>query len=71
MKNQVCPQIWFRVQAARDQPLNHMNYDGVTHEFFGVGAAVDEASGAQQFAAAELKKAFSQWARGGRESPHS
>ena len=44
------------MQAARDQPLNHKNYDGVTHEFFGVGAVVDEAKGAQQFAAAELKK---------------
>ncbi|HUP30345.1 MAG TPA: alpha/beta hydrolase [Usitatibacter sp.] len=33
-------------------------YDGVTHEFFGMAAVVDEAKDAQQFAAAGLKRAF-------------
>jgi acetyl esterase len=34
------------------------NYDGVTHEFFGMGAVVPEAKDAEMFAAAQLKKAF-------------
>ena len=34
------------------------NYDGVTHEFFGMAAIVPEAKDAQRFAAGELKKAF-------------
>ena len=34
------------------------NYDGVTHEFFGMGAAVDVAKDAEVFAADALKKAF-------------
>ncbi|KGQ18490.1 Alpha/beta hydrolase [Lysobacter dokdonensis DS-58] len=33
-------------------------YDGVTHEFFGMGAAVDKAKDAEKFAGAQLKKAF-------------
>lgn len=33
-------------------------YDGVTHEFFGMGAVVDEATEAQQMAADALKKGF-------------
>jgi acetyl esterase len=33
-------------------------YDGVTHEFFGMGAVVDKAKQAEQFAGAKLKKAF-------------
>ncbi len=36
------------------------NYEGVTHEFFGMGAVVDDAKQAVAFAAAELKAAFSQ-----------
>jgi acetyl esterase len=34
------------------------NYAGVTHEFFGMGAAVPEAKDAEQFAAGGLKTAF-------------
>ena len=34
------------------------NYDGVTHEFFGMGAVVPEAKDAETFAVAQLKKAF-------------
>ena len=34
------------------------NYDGVTHEFFGMAAVVPEAKDAQRYAAGELKKAF-------------
>lgn len=33
-------------------------YPGVTHEFFGMGAVVDKAKEAEDFAAAQLKKAF-------------
>ncbi len=40
--------------------VKHKNYDGVTHEFFGMAAVVDEAKEAQQFAAADLKKALSE-----------
>ncbi|MDP9292669.1 MAG: alpha/beta hydrolase [Verrucomicrobiota bacterium] len=39
--------------------VNHKMYDGVTHEFFGMGAVVDKAKDAEQFAAADLKAAFS------------
>lgn len=33
-------------------------YDGVTHEFFGMGAAVDKAKEAEQYAGSRLKSAF-------------
>jgi acetyl esterase len=39
-------------------PVKLQNYDGVTHEFFGMGAVLDEAKQAVAFAAAELKAAF-------------
>ena len=35
------------------------NYDGVAHEFFGMGAVVDKAKDAVAFAAAGLKRGFS------------
>lgn len=38
--------------------VRYKNYDGVTHEFFGMGAVLDKARQAQQFAAEGLKKAF-------------
>ncbi len=38
--------------------VNSKNYDGVTHEFFGMATVVPEAKEAQAFAAGELKKAF-------------
>lgn len=38
--------------------VNYRNYDGVTHEFFGMAAVVDKARDAQQFAAEGLHQAF-------------
>lgn len=38
--------------------VNFKNYNGVTHEFFGMAAVVDEAASAQKFAARELKQSF-------------
>ena len=35
------------------------NYDGVTHEFFGMDAVVKDAADAQDFVVSELKKSFS------------
>lgn len=39
-------------------PVALETYPGVLHEFFGMGAAVDQARKAEGFAAGELKKAF-------------
>ncbi|HEX6012720.1 MAG TPA: alpha/beta hydrolase, partial [Geminicoccaceae bacterium] len=39
-------------------PVEAMNYDGVTHEFFGTGAVVADARAAQQFAGQRLREAF-------------
>ncbi len=38
--------------------VTYKNYDGVTHEFFGMGAVLDEAKEATALASAELKAAF-------------
>ena len=38
--------------------VNLKTYEGVTHEFFGMGAVVDKAKEAEQVAAADLKAAF-------------
>lgn len=38
--------------------VSFKNFDGVTHEFFGMGAVVDEAREANVFVAANLKSAF-------------
>lgn len=38
--------------------VRYHNYEGVTHEFFGMAPVVDKAKEAQQFAAEGLKKAF-------------
>ena len=38
--------------------VSYQNYDGVTHEFFGMAAVVPEAREAQALAASHLKKAF-------------
>jgi acetyl esterase len=38
--------------------VTYKEYTGVTHEFFGMGAAVPKAKEAEQFAADQLKKAF-------------
>lgn len=40
--------------------VEQKTYPGVTHEFFGMGAAVDSAKAAEQMAADALKKAFSE-----------
>ena len=39
--------------------VNQKTFEGVTHEFFGMGAVVDKAMTAEQMAADALKKAFS------------
>ncbi len=46
-----------KLQAA-GVPVAMETYPGVLHEFFGMGAAVDQARKAEGFAAGELKKAF-------------
>ena len=40
-------------------PVEQKTYPGVTHEFFGMGAVVDNAKSAEQMAADALRKAFS------------
>ena len=40
-------------------PVNAVNYDGVTHEFFGMGLVVGKAKTAEDLAAADLKTALS------------
>ena len=40
--------------------VRYRNYEGVTHEFFGMGAVVDKAKDAEGFAADGLKSAFEQ-----------
>ncbi len=39
----------------------YKNYDGVTHEFFGMGGVVDEAKDANKFVADNLKAAFAKF----------
>ncbi|MEJ7664319.1 MAG: alpha/beta hydrolase fold domain-containing protein [Hymenobacter sp.] len=39
-------------------PVKCQNYDGVTHEFFGMAAVVPEAEQAQALASGELKNAL-------------
>ena len=39
-------------------PVTLQRYDGVTHEFFGMGAVVDKARQAQQLAGKQLREAF-------------
>ena len=39
-------------------PVEMRDYPGVTHDFFGMGAAVEEAARAQRFAADQLKAMF-------------
>ncbi|MCW1925157.1 alpha/beta hydrolase [Luteolibacter arcticus] len=39
-------------------PVERRNFEGVTHEFFGMGAVVDKAGEAMGFAAENLKEAF-------------
>lgn len=46
-----------KLQAAGVK-VRYKNYDGVTHEFFGMGAVIDKAKQAQHFAAEGLKEAF-------------
>ncbi|GAC1688665.1 MAG: hypothetical protein NVS9B3_07240 [Gemmatimonadaceae bacterium] len=46
-----------RLKAA-GVPVDQKTYDGVTHEFFGMGTVVDKARDAEQMAADALKKAF-------------
>ena len=46
-----------RLEAAGVK-TSYKNFDGVTHEFFGMTAVLDDAKEAMNFAAAELKSAF-------------
>lgn len=46
-----------RLRAAGNEVMVR-HYDGVTHEFFGMGALLDEAKDAQQLAGQQLKLAF-------------
>ncbi|MDQ6887641.1 MAG: alpha/beta hydrolase fold domain-containing protein [Gemmatimonadota bacterium] len=39
-------------------PVERKQYDGVAHEFFGMGMVIDKAMDAEQYAADALKKAF-------------
>ncbi|MEJ7823721.1 MAG: alpha/beta hydrolase fold domain-containing protein, partial [Chitinophagaceae bacterium] len=38
--------------------VNYKNYNGVTHEFFGMAAIIPEAKQAQSMAASDLKNVF-------------
>jgi len=46
-----------RIKAAGGK-VDSKNYDGVTHEFFGMGAVLQESRDATQFAGSNLRKAF-------------
>lgn len=48
-----------RLKAA-EVPVEQKTYEGVTHEFFGMGAVVDEAEDAVTYGAKRLKSAFSE-----------
>jgi acetyl esterase len=50
-------------------PVDYKNYDGVTHEFFGMGAVVDKAKEAVQQAANGLTGSFERAAAAGRAAP--
>lgn len=49
--------------GAAGVPVSYVNYPGVTHEFFGMGAVLDEARAAVAKAATDLKASFAQVAR--------
>ena len=50
--------LLYKLKAAGDD-VNYKNYDGVTHEFFGMGAVLDKAKDAVALVATDLKKSFS------------
>jgi acetyl esterase/lipase len=47
-----------RLRAAGVRDVEHRQYPGVTHEFFGMAALLEQAVEAQEFAAGRLKEAF-------------
>ncbi len=51
-------QMLMEKMKAAGVEVSYKNYDGVTHEFFGMAAIVPEAKQAQAFAADQLNKAF-------------
>lgn len=53
------PALAMRLEQA-GVPVDQRKLDGVTHEFFGMGAAVDKARDAVEFAAERLTQAFAQ-----------
>ena len=48
-----------RLRAAGNNDVERELYRGVTHEFFGMAAILEQAVAAQDFAATRLKRAFS------------
>jgi acetyl esterase len=50
-------------------PVDYKNYEGVTHEFFGMGAVVDKAKQAVEQAASGLKSSFERAGAAGRAAP--
>jgi acetyl esterase/lipase len=46
-----------RLRAA-GVPVQATDYEGVTHEFFGAGAAIADAKAAQAFVGEQLRSAF-------------
>ena len=51
-------EVYAEKLRAAGVPVTVQKYDGVTHEFFGMGAVVDKAKQAQQLAGEKLKAAF-------------
>jgi len=53
-------EVYAEKLRAAGVPVTVQKYDGVTHEFFGMGAVVDKAKQAQQLAGEKLRAAFAQ-----------
>ncbi|NUS38276.1 MAG: alpha/beta hydrolase fold domain-containing protein [Lysobacter sp.] len=52
-------EMYAKALQAAGVPVTMKTYDGVTHEFFGMGAVVDKAKDAEKMAGDALSKAFS------------
>lgn len=57
-----------KLQAAGSK-VTYQDYEGVTHEFFGMAPLLDDAVRAQQLAARELQQALAQLATGSTNAP--
>ncbi len=51
-------QMYAEKLKAAGVDVSYRNFDGVAHEFFGMGKVVDKAMQAEQFAAERLRQAF-------------